>query len=927
MNNRSSFNAQNLRKEPMKMLSTLSRKMNIIKASLAFITLLISQVNAYSQSNVVLCLGQDATICAGQTVTINNCNTGTNPGTAAGIYLNAPSSVSLSDDSWSGAVAIGFPFSFYGVNYTQCVIGSNGLISFNLANAGGYCPWSLNGVAPLPNPAFPSASNSIMLTYEDMNPSLGGQIQYQTIGTAPNRKFVVIYKNIMMFGCTTQCNYMAIILYETSNIFELHIGNKPICGTWNGSLAIQGSENLPMNLAHITPGRNVSVWSANQDGRRFLPTAPSNTNSYTMSQIPYVMVNSPGSNFLWANTLGQTFPYNNGTLNVNPVPNGTTGYFLSGAACGTSVGSITQDTTWLTVTNPTMSTTTIPDICSQGVGTATAVPGAGSPPPYTYLWSNGQTTATATGLFAGTYTVTVVNGNGCTSTGTAIISDNPASFNSTNTPVSCPGGNDGTATAVVTPVTGPVNFQWSNGQTTQTATGLSAGNYWCYATTSTGCQDTIYVTITEIPPMILTMTNIVNANCYTFANGQATVNVTQGTPNYSYSWSGSTASAATALDLGAGLHTVTVTDMNGCVQTLDVTINEPLPLSITFLTQDTMICSEDAILLTATGAGGSTTYNYSWTENGLPIGNGSSITVDPVNSGTVYCVTLSEACGSPTTTECMTIVFPLEIIPNTVPDHSIRCLPGDFVFSNMSTNGGDVATTQYIFSNGDSYTVNGLDPLPETLPIPGTYSVDMIVTSVHGCIYNGHFQDIVEVTPLPTADFTMSKSPLTWFETTVQTNDISSGNIANYNWISAGATNIVNNGGSAMITYPEGVMGTYEITLVVTTNQGCSDSATYEIQVVSDVIFYAPTAFTPDDDEHNQVWLFYVEGIDKENFELTIHNRWGETVWETHDVNSYWDGYYNGQKVQSGIYTWKAWYKELDNDGKTEKSGIINVIR
>jgi gliding motility-associated-like protein len=907
------------------MLHRSTKNMSFIKLSLAFLLMLATQLNSYSQSNVVLCLGQDATVCAGQTVTINNCNTGVNPGTAAGVYLNAPTSVFLSDDVWSGSVPIGFPFSFYGTNYSSCAIGSNGLISF--APVSGYCPWSLAGIPQLPTAALPSARNSIMIAYQDLNPATAGQVQYQTIGTAPNRKFVVLYKNVAMFGCTTQCNYLAIILYETSNIFELHIGNKPICGTWNGSLAVQGSENNPMTIAHITPGRNVSVWSANQDGRRFLPTAPANTNSYTMSQIPYVMVNSPGSNFLWANTLGQTFPYNNGTLNVNPVPSGTTGYFLTGAACGTSVGSITNDTTWLTVSNPTLTTTTVPDICSQGVGAATAVPGAGSPAPYTYLWSNGQTGATATGLLAGTYTVSVVNGNGCTATGTAVITDNPATFNSTTTPVSCPGGSDGTATAVVTPVTGLVNFQWSNGQSSQTATGLSAGNYWCYATTASGCADTIYVTITEIPPMILTMTNIVDANCYTIANGQATVNVTQGTPAYTYSWTGSTASAATALDLGAGLHTVTVTDMNGCVQTMDVTISEPAPLDITFLTQDTMICSEDAILLTAIGAGGSTTYTYTWTEDGLPIGNGSSLTVDPINSGTVYCVTLSESCGSPTTTECMTITFPLEIIPNTVPDFAQRCLPGDFVFSNMSTNGVDVATTQYIFSTGESFTVNSLDALPHTLPNPGTYTVDMVVTSVHGCLYFGHFQDIVEVTPLPTADFTMSKSPLTWFETTVQTNDISSGNIANYNWVSSEATSIVNNGGSAMITFPEGVMGTYDITLIVTTNLGCSDSVTYPIQVVSDVIFYAPTAFTPDDDEHNQVWMFYVEGIDKANFELTVHNRWGEVVWETHDVNSFWDGYYNGQKVQPGIYTWKAWYKELDNDGKNERTGIINVIR
>ena len=173
--------------------------------------MILSQMHAFSQNNVVLCLGQDATICAGQTVTINNCNTGTNPGTAAGLYLNAPTSVFLSDDVWSGQVPIGFSFNFYGTNYSTCAIGSNGLISF--APVSGYCPWSLAGVPPLPTAALPSARNSIMIAYQDLNPATAGQVQYQTIGTAPNRKFVVLYKNVAMFGCTTQCNYLAIILY------------------------------------------------------------------------------------------------------------------------------------------------------------------------------------------------------------------------------------------------------------------------------------------------------------------------------------------------------------------------------------------------------------------------------------------------------------------------------------------------------------------------------------------------------------------------------------------------------------------------------------------------------------------------------------------------------------------------------------------
>ncbi|TAF87430.1 MAG: hypothetical protein EAZ48_03590 [Flavobacteriia bacterium] len=99
---------------------------------------LLNATNSNAQGPVTLCLGQDATVCPGQAVIINNCNTGTTPGTAAGLYLNAPTNVQLSDDSWSGSVAIGFPFSFYGNTYSQCVIGSNGIVSFNLSNAGGY---------------------------------------------------------------------------------------------------------------------------------------------------------------------------------------------------------------------------------------------------------------------------------------------------------------------------------------------------------------------------------------------------------------------------------------------------------------------------------------------------------------------------------------------------------------------------------------------------------------------------------------------------------------------------------------------------------------------------------------------------------------------------------------------------------------------
>ena len=895
-----------------------------ILSIILFVSVHFASFDVFGQ--IQLCLGQDANVCPGQSVTITNCNNG-NVG-ATGPYLNSPSQVSLSDDSWSGAVNVGFPFSFYGQNYTQCVIGSNGLISFNLANANGYCPWSLGGVPPLPNGTLTSARNSIMLAYQDLNPPLGGQIQYQTIGTAPNRRFVVLYKNIFMFSCTQQCNYMAIILYETTNVVELHIGNKPICNGWNGGLGIQGTENNPMTLAHITPGRNVSIWAANQDGRRFTPTAPNNTATYTMAQIPYVMVSSPGTNFIWNNTLGQTFPYNNGVLNVNPVPSGTTGYFLSASACNTSIGSITNDTTWLSTGGGSVNVTVTNDICSQGVGTATANPGNGSPP-YTFTWTpNVGNTQTISGLSAGTYNVTMQDANGCPYTGSAVIGDNPAAYSSSSTLVSCPGGNDGTATAVMTPSAAGITYSWSNGQTTATATGLTAGTYTCLMSSPSGCSGTVNVTITEIPGMIVTATNIIDANCNSIPNGSATINVIQGTAPYFYQWSGSNSTVNTANNLGAGPHTVTVMDANGCIQTTAFVINEPTPLSIIALTGDTMICPEASITLSALGSGGSSPYIYSWIDNsGTIYGPASSVLVDPANSPTQYCVTLSEQCGSPTTQQCMNITFPTPIAPDCSPNVSILCMPGTFTFSNTSSNSSEIASTVYNFSNGDNSTVPGTQSFNNTFPNPGFYSVNMTTTSIYGCVYTGSVQDIVEVTPLPTADFVLSRNPVTWFETTVQANDNSQGNIVNWQWSSPSATSLVSTGMNALITFPQGVVGDFYINLVVTTAQGCQDSISLALEIIPDIVFYVPNTFTPDNDEHNQTWKFYVEGIDQQGFRLTVYNRWGETVWETLDSGAEWDGTYGGKLVAPGIYTWSAWYKERDNDGKMTKSGFVQVLR
>jgi gliding motility-associated-like protein len=99
------------------------------------------------------------------------------------------------------------------------------------------------------------------------------------------------------------------------------------------------------------------------------------------------------------------------------------------------------------------------------------------------------------------------------------------------------------------------------------------------------------------------------------------------------------------------------------------------------------------------------------------------------------------------------------------------------------------------------------------------------------------------------------------------------------------------------------------------------------VQVVSEVIIFAPNTFTPDGDEFNQQWFLYIDGIDISQFDLFIFNRWGEIVWESHDPAASWDGTYLGKIVQDGTYTWTLETKDLTNDKKYTFGGHITIIR
>jgi len=118
---------------------------------------------------------------------------------------------------------------------------------------------------------------------------------------------------------------------------------------------------------------------------------------------------------------------------------------------------------------------------------------------------------------------------------------------------------------------------------------------------------------------------------------------------------------------------------------------------------------------------------------------------------------------------------------------------------------------------------------------------------------------------------------------------------------------------------------------VVRWNNGCvSNPQTFTVilDLCPSELIYVPNTFTPDGDEHNQVFKpIFTSGFNPFEFNFKIYNRWGEIIWETNDPNASWDGTYNYTLCPDGTYTWVAKFGMKDTDGKKEIGGYITIIK
>jgi hypothetical protein len=146
--------------------------------------------------------------------------------------------------------------------------------------------------------------------------------------------------------------------------------------------------------------------------------------------------------------------------------------------------------------------------------------------------------------------------------------------------IPCFGKKVGNITSTVTGGAAPYTYDWSNGETTPSITGVSAGYYSVNVKDANGTEEKAEITLTEPEELKVTATvssfaNGHNISCFECNNGYIQVSATQGTPPYSYAWSDGPSTAQNRYALGPKAYKVTVTDANGCESSTSVTITQP----------------------------------------------------------------------------------------------------------------------------------------------------------------------------------------------------------------------------------------------------------------------------------------------------------------------------------------------------------------
>lgn len=416
--------------------------------------------------------------------------------------------------------------------------------------------------------------------------------------------------------------------------------------------------------------------------------------------------------------------------------------------------------------------------------------------------------------------------------------------------------------------------------------------------------------------------------------------------------------------VGSNIPALPSVSQNGISGLWSPAINNTSTTTYTF-TPDGAQCSQSSTLEIVVHPNFTTEQNIALCQNQVPYSwNGQNLTV----SGTYTAnLTSQQGCDSTLTlnlTVAPTAIQNLDIqvcqsnLPYTFFNQSITA-PG--VYQHTTNNGSEcdstfilnlsitpvalvnianapIATCQspldlvYVIQGGNfltqcawsttGQTGNNCDGFPVQYNFEGCHDVTLTVTDVNGCVQSITASNIACILPSPESNFFINPIEAE-IEDEIQLTNLSSGAV-NYFW------DFGNNSGSSSSINPTVSYqspGEFTITLVAVNEFGCTDTNSQVVLITEPVLFYVPNAFTPDGKLFNEVFQpVMTQGFDPYQFQLTIFNRWGETVFVSQHPKKGWDGTYNGLSVPEGTYVWQIEFQNTQKINEVHR-GHVTLMR
>jgi len=386
-------------------------------------------------------------------------------------------------------------------------------------------------------------------------------------------------------------------------------------------------------------------------------------------------------------------------------------------------------------------------------------------------------------------------------------------------------------------------------------------------------------------------------------------------------WSnGLTSNSIAVTPLITTAYSVSATDQNGCTASTSVTVYVSPPIVVSLIANTDSVCPGEPVVLTPVITGGVGPPYMIINQDGTVVTP--PIYVYPETSG-YYSIYVEDACGTHDTGYVYIHVYPLPPA-GALADSLAGCQPFTVHFNEVYPDSG----CTFVWNFGDNENLSLAHTPVHVFSTSGVFTLTLPVTSQCGCKSIVQYSDLITVYPKPNAQFTWVPEFASVIKPIVTFNNMTTGG-SSYIWTfgDGDSSSIVN----PVHHFPDA--GSWDVQLIAISNMGCKDTVMYPVIIQDEWTFYAPSAFSPDFDEHNDFFFAVAHGIKETGFYLAVYDRWGEVIWDTDkyseltEKSDTWDGRAkNHAIVKVGTYTWYAKFKDFkDNDH--EKAGAVTVIR